>query len=62
MHTKSTQPDQLALTCDLATKAPYPQSRNDSPAGGVGLMPFIGVGTFLVAAHLRLSLPRVAPR
>jgi hypothetical protein len=39
----------------LAAKAPCTQSGRVSTAGGVGLMPFIGVGTFWVAALLGSS-------
>jgi hypothetical protein len=39
----------------LAAKAPCAQSGCISSAEGVGLMPFIGVGTFWVAALLGSS-------
>jgi hypothetical protein len=37
------------------TRAPCTQNASDSPAEGVSLMPFIQVGTFLVAAHWGLA-------
>jgi hypothetical protein len=46
----------------LAAKALCAQSGSDSPVEGVGLMPFIDVGTFLVAAYLRSRLRAQAPR
>jgi len=39
----------------LAAKAPCTLRGSNSSAEGVGLMPFIGVGTFWVAALLRSS-------
>jgi hypothetical protein len=49
-----------ALVWDLA-RAPYTRSRKDS-TGDVRLLPFIDVGTFLVAAYMRSSQSPKAPR
>jgi len=56
MHTKSHHPHQDAEARGLGTKAPHTQRRNDPPADSAELMPFIEVGTFFVAAYLRLNL------
>jgi hypothetical protein len=62
IYTNSNHPEQAALVWGLAAKASCTQSGSDSPVEGVGLMPFIDVGTFLVAADLRSSLRAQAPR
>jgi hypothetical protein len=56
MHINTNHTDPLALARALATKTSCTESGSDSSAERVGLMPFIGVGTFLVAAYLRSSL------
>jgi hypothetical protein len=56
MHINTHNADRLALARALADKTPCIESGSDSAAGRVGLMPYIGVGTFLVAALLRSSL------
>ena len=53
MHINTNHTDRLALARTLATKTPCTQSGSNSSAEGVGLLPFIGVGTFWVAALLR---------
>jgi hypothetical protein len=53
MHIDANPTDRLALTRTLRAKTPRAQSGSNSPAEGVGLIPFIGVGTFWVAALLR---------
>jgi hypothetical protein len=60
MHTKSHHPHRDTQTLSLRTNAPHTQRRNDSPADSVDLMPFIDVGTFFVAAYLRLNLRAIA--
>jgi hypothetical protein len=56
MHTNGKHLDQDALAWDLTIRAPFTRRSNDSPAVGVSLLPFIDVGTFLVAAYLRSCL------
>jgi hypothetical protein len=53
MHINANHMDRLAPTRTLTDKTPCTQSGSNSSAEGVGLMPFIGVGTFWVAALLR---------
>jgi hypothetical protein len=60
MHTKSHHPHRDTQARSLGTKARHTQRRNDSPADSVDLMPFIDVGTFFVAAYLRLNLRTIA--
>ena len=55
MHINTHHADRLALAWPLADKTPCIESGSDSAAEPVGLMPYIGVGTFLVAALLRSS-------
>jgi hypothetical protein len=56
MHTNGKHLDHDALAWDLAIKAPFTRSGNDPSAVRVSLLPFIDVGTFLVAAYLRPCL------
>jgi hypothetical protein len=53
MHINTKQADQMALVCALAPVTSGTQRGADSAAERVSLMPYIGVGTFLVAAYLR---------
>jgi hypothetical protein len=55
MHINTNQMHRLAPTRTLTAKAPRAQSGSNLSAEGVGLMPYIGVGTFWVAALLRSS-------
>ena len=56
MHININHADRLALVRARAAKTPCTQSGGDSSAERVGLMPYIGVGTFWVAALLQSSL------
>ncbi|MGA2861653.1 MAG: hypothetical protein ACLQFF_03700 [Steroidobacteraceae bacterium] len=56
MHINTNHTNRLALARVRAAKTPCTQSGSDSSAERVGLMPYIGVGTFWVAALLRSSL------
>jgi hypothetical protein len=60
MHSKGHHPHQDAQARSLGSKAPHTKRRNDSAADSVDLMPFIDVGTFFVAAYLRLNLRTIA--
>jgi hypothetical protein len=60
MHSNSNYVDQASIVRALTGNAPSARSGCDSPAEDVGLMPFIHVGTFLVASYLR-SRPRDNP-
>lgn len=48
--------DLLALSSSLAATTAHARCDGESLAQRVGLMPYIGVGTFLVASYLRSSL------
>jgi hypothetical protein len=62
MHINTNHTDQVTLACDFEGKKAIAPSGSDSPPKGVSLMPFIHVGTFLVAAYLRTTQPVKAPR
>jgi hypothetical protein len=62
MHINTNHADQIALAWDFAGKKTSAPSGSDSPPESVSLMPFIHVGTFLVAAYLRTSPPVKALR
>jgi hypothetical protein len=53
MHINTNHKDRSAQRRALTAKTPFTQSGSNSPAEGADLMPFIGVGTFWVAALLR---------
>ena len=53
MHINANQMDHLARADTLTVKTPFTQSGSNSSAEGMDLMPFIGVGTFWVAALLQ---------
>jgi hypothetical protein len=62
MHSKGQHPHQDAQARGLQSRALHTKRRNESPADSMDLMPFIDVGTFFVAAYLRLNLHTIASR
>jgi hypothetical protein len=56
MNTYAIHTGQAALALALAARTSGPESAIDSAVARTGRLPFIGIGTFLVAAYLSSSL------